>query len=185
MKRSWLPVALPRRAVAVLLLLAQIALYAYFIFNSSALSTAATALLWLLSVAVALCVITKKGESAYKLTWIFFILSLPLFGAFMYLLLMSNASGFWFKNRIKESVEHARPYLNHGDTGAAAADGRKELRYLSSYLGFPACEETEAEFLPSGEAMFSSLKEASCLISQPAAVWTRWGSGEIRLIRAL
>ncbi len=158
-KNLWLPVALPGRVLAVLLLLAQIALYAYFIFNSNLLSTAATVLLWLLSVVVALCVITKRGESAYKLTWIFFILSLPLFGAFMYLILMSSTSGFRFKKRIRESVEHTRPCLDHGDARTAVSCERKEARYLSTYLGFPACKETEAEFLPSGEAMFSSLKE--------------------------
>lgn len=159
--KQWLPITLPKRLLAVFLLLLQIFLYAYFIFSSGAFSTATTVVLWVVGVVAALCVVTRKGESAYKLTWIFFILSLPLFGAFMYLMLMGNTSGLRFKRRVRESEAHAWPYLKPEEETEpmTALDERKELRYLSSHVGFPVCGQTDAAFFPSGEAMFAALKE--------------------------
>lgn len=148
-----------KRFVAILLLLLQLFLYAYFVFSSSKLSGVVTAFFWVLGIAVALCVVTRKGDTAYKLAWIFFILAFPLFGGFLYLLLVGNLSQWRFKRKVATSVASLPQGLRLAGESDALGRERREIRYLTETLSFSLYDGTDAAFLPSGEEMFKELKQ--------------------------
>ncbi len=159
-KKHFFSATARKRFLVVFLLLLQIGSFAYILLSGSFLSTTAWVALNVVSVVVALFVVTKKGESAYKLTWIFFILSFPIFGAFMYLILASSITRKALAARVAEATKETHAYLRSFVAEEGRACTRKEVVYLSDSVGFPACCNTEACFLPSGESMFEKLKEA-------------------------
>lgn len=149
---------LQRRGVVALLLALQLFLYSYLVFSSSRLSGIVTAFFWALGIVVALCVVTRKGETPYKLAWIFFILSFPLLGGILYLLLVGNISQLKFKRKVADSVARVPVGLKLVGESALEVCGRRELCYLTHSLSFSAYSDTEADFLRSGEEMFVALK---------------------------
>ena len=147
-----------KRPVVVLLLLAQLFFYAVFVFGSSRSSVAVAVSFWIMGALLALFAVTRKSESPYKLSWIFFILALPLFGGFFYLLLVGNFSQIRFKKRVASSVDRMPDALRLAPMDEVDLRERRELAYLAGTLPFTAYDHAEASFLASGEEMFARLK---------------------------
>ena len=74
MKKKWLLPLLRRRFLVALLVMAQAALFIYFLLSTSKLSSVVAHAFSAISVIVSLFVLAGRGESSYKLTWIFVIL---------------------------------------------------------------------------------------------------------------
>ena len=157
-KKHFFPAVARKRFLAIVLLLLQIGFFAYILLSGSFLSTTAWLVLSIISVIVALFVVTKKGESAYKLTWIFFILSFPIFGAFMYLILASSVTRKALAKRAQEAAERTSELITAFCVDEPSC-ARREVLYLSKSVGFPAYSDTDAAFLPSGESMHERLKD--------------------------
>ena len=78
---------LSHRLFIILLLLSQIAFFGYLVLSGSESSWLVSLFFSLVSMLVAIHVVSKHEKPGYKLTWVFTILTLPIFGGAFYLLM--------------------------------------------------------------------------------------------------
>jgi cardiolipin synthase len=152
-----------RRIFVIAILLIQIGFFVLLIVGSLSFRYIGWALN-ILSLAVCIHVLNKKEKSAYKITWIFLILMIPIFGGALYLIFYSQSNPRKLKRLMERINREAKPWfsLPGNSLPALAAESRdflSQARYLEQYAGFPVYARTRTEYLPSGEAFFERLLE--------------------------
>ncbi len=165
MNRKWYRIILRRRLIVALLLIAQIVLFVFMVTAWNKYYSILATVLTVVSLVVSLCILTRREKGAYKLTWIFVILAVPVFGVLLYLYVRLQSSNKFLNRRQAELSEHTRPlYGLDGMTDSAyndavAADPRDltQLSYLKNFAGFPVYPATEAVYLSPGEEKFDCL----------------------------
>lgn len=162
MNQRWFRALFRRRALVIALLLIQIAFVGVLIFTGSQAFQWINGVLRIVSFLAALYIVSKKDKGAYKTAWIFLILTFPLFGGLMYLLVHSQATTRWVAKEIRRSEEKAAPlYCLPGDgyaqAEAAIGDRFPQVRYLQNFMGFPIYTHTATTYYSPGEEMFAAL----------------------------
>ena len=162
MNQRWFRALFRRRALVIALLLIQIAFVGMLIFTGSQAFQWINGVLRIVSFLAALYIVSKKDKGAYKTAWIFLILTFPLFGGLMYLLVHSQATTRWVAKEIRRSEEKAAPlYRLPGDgyaqAEAAIGDRFPQVRYLQNYMDFPVYTHTATTYYSPGEEMFAAL----------------------------
>ena len=115
-----------------------------------------SALFTLLSAVMALYIVRKDENPAYKISWIMIIGLVPLLGGLLYLLFGNKRPS----RRMRRLVETTRNehYASMVDNPAAARRLPPRLaatsNYVASYGPYPAWNTTAAEYFASGEEMF-------------------------------
>jgi cardiolipin synthase len=117
-----------------------------------------------LSIVVCVHILNKTEKSAYKLTWIFLILMIPIFGGALYIIFLLQSNPRMLRRYFERISRHIEPYFYlPGDSlpslTAEDRDFLPQARYLQKYAGFPVYIHTQAEYLPSGEAFFKKIQE--------------------------
>ena len=161
--QKWFRQIFRRRVLIIIMLLIQVGFLAYFIISGSMFSQRFSKLLTLLSLFVALYVISKKEKGAFKLTWVFFILLFPLFGGLMYLLFNFQTSTKRFSNRIELIKERTKHYFflpgnNYDEAKSCIPEHISQIRYLQQFAGYPICKNSSTKYLSPGEKKFEVLK---------------------------
>ena len=160
MKKKWLLPLLRRRIVVGLLVLAQAVFFVYFLVSTGRVSSVLSGAFSAISVLVSLFVLAGKGESSYKLTWVFVILIFPVVGGLLYLSFDQHALRYSLMRRAKLANQRTMSHRYAAGGIAPKTDALpRAVHYLSHFAGFPAYENAESTFLPSGREMFSRLKE--------------------------
>lgn len=117
-----------------------------------------------LSSIVVIWILKNKSNPAYKMAWVIPILLFPIFGGLFYLFLGGNKTKKKTKERMK-SITHktidALPpmYEVLQSIQEQNADAGFQSRYIQNYAYHPPYLNCEAEYLASGEATFTRLKE--------------------------
>jgi cardiolipin synthase len=161
---SWVRVVFRRRVFVISMLLVQIGFLVVLIAGSSISFQYFSWALNVLSIVVCVHILNKTEKSAYKLTWIFLILMIPIFGGALYIIFLfqSNPRKLRrYSERVDRRIEphfylpgDSLPFLSTEDR-----DFLPQARYLQKYAGFPVYGHTRAEYLPSGEAFFKKVRE--------------------------
>ena len=147
--------------IASILILLQIFLFVYLLFSSNKLASYAYLLVDVLSVLITLYLINKSYEPTQKLSWLLFIIILPIVGVPVYLLFSSNhISKKYSKIYVvddpneKEEQEYQRVIedLENKDPNIAS-----QFRYIHDKAGLPVKDGTKTEYFPSGELYFDKL----------------------------
>ena len=73
-----------RRAVIILILLVEISSFIFLIVAGTTISEVAAIIFRVLSIVVALYVVSKNDKGGYRLIWVFLILMFPVFGGVLY-----------------------------------------------------------------------------------------------------
>ena len=169
MRKAWLSKLMRRRAEVILLMILQIALIIYLVASGSHSSTVINIIFRILSIVVALHIISQRKKGAYKLTWIFLILIFPLFGGLFYILFVYQNTVIRSRRKITQTEQESRKhFIKTQKTFIKEIPQNYEysaqMNYLTKYSLFPASDKTSTHFLSSGEKMFealvSALKEA-------------------------
>ena len=151
---------LRRRFLVALLVAAQASFFVYFLFNTSYFSSVIIYIFNAISVLVALFVLAGHGESSYKLTWVFVILTFPVVGGILYLYFDQHFLRFSLIRRARRVETRIAPVMRStGSTACIAAEHPKSLRYLSDFVGYPAYADADTTFFASGREMLERLKE--------------------------
>ncbi|MDR1618248.1 MAG: cardiolipin synthase [Treponema sp.] len=164
MQKKWLRVVFRRRVFVILILLIQTGFLLFLIAGSSMYFHYLSWTLNVISIMVAVYVLNKKEKAAYKLTWIFLILMIPIFGGAMYIFFYLQSNPRKVRRRIARVEKETGPFFTLGGNRlpsfAAAHPGLlPQARYLEEYAHFPVYTNTETEYFPSGEAFFERLME--------------------------
>ncbi len=162
-KPKWFRDLLRRRLFFCLLILLQLAILIFSIFVRSSTSTIISIFFRLISVIVAIHIISRRDKEAYKLTWVFFILIFPVFGGLLYLFFFCQTHSRKFLKRdakIRERLQSAH-FSESAFTKAAAFahDHARQIEYLEKYAGFPIYENVSAEYFTPGEKFWERLLE--------------------------
>jgi cardiolipin synthase len=157
-----------RRVFVITALLLQIGFLVLLIAGSSISFQYFSWVLNILSIVVCIYILNKTEKPAFKLTWIFLILMIPIFGGVLYIIFLfqSNPRAFrrYFEQVISRSAQYF--YLPGDNLPSLLVEDRDFLpqaRYLQKYAGFPVYNHTLTEYLSSGEAFYKKvLKELEC-----------------------
>ena len=109
-------------------------------------------------------IVNKRGNPSYKITWIIFILAIPVFGISLYLLWGGSRVLPHFKRRMQNCQKHYMPLL-YDDPDIRERlryDDRNHSRqadYLTKESGYPLYDGTSVEYLSPGEKFFPRFLE--------------------------
>lgn len=163
MRKRGLPI--PFRAVAALLLiLFQIAVLITLIYLLSVKFLWVYTLFEILSILLAIVLICKKDNNYYKMSWVVFILAIPLFGGIIYLIWGGNRIFPHIKKRLRHSQRDQGMYLVqnlHVESRLEYEDlhHSRQSKYLRRESGYPVYSGTTTEYLSPGEVLFPRLLE--------------------------
>lgn len=163
-RKPWLKAIIQRRLLVIILLLLQIASILFLLTSSSKASAIIQFSLTILSFVVVFYIISKKGKAANKLTWIIIILTFPIFGGLLYIIIR-----FQYSNRSLRRLHHLisdklyqliKPQKDRlPEVVSQFPDSRVTAQYLQNYSGFPVYNNTETEYLCPGEVFYKRLIE--------------------------
>jgi cardiolipin synthase len=153
-----------RRAFVILILLVQIGFFIFLIIGSSMSFQYISWGLNVLSIIVSIHVLNKKEKAAYKLTWIFLIMTFPIFGGILYIIFYFQSNPRTLKRLIRRTINQSRPSFSLAGNSlpalaASLPEHLPQAHYLQEYAGFPVYTRTRTEYFPSGEAFFPRLLE--------------------------
>lgn len=154
--QKWFRALFKRRVVFILLMLVQLALILYLLFSSSQVSHAISVAMNLISLGVSLYIISQKGKPAYKITWIFLIMLLPVLGGSLYLLFNFQSSTKKMADKILSTDKKARAIngtkeFDCGEDDDNIPDNLQQIWYLKNFGGFPYYKDTKTKYLTPGE----------------------------------
>ena len=122
---------------------------------------------WIFRIGAILLVVyiaNKDDNPAYKLAWTIPILIFPIFGAVLYLMLGDKQPSRKLRHALEESIEDTQFLL--GQDYSVMENLEKEdfqvagqAKYIDRYGGYPIYQNSDAQYYPSGEAMFEELLE--------------------------
>ncbi|MDR1239244.1 MAG: cardiolipin synthase [Treponema sp.] len=144
------------------ILFAQIAFLIALIIGSSRSFRYISWILNVLSIIVSVHILNKKEKAAYKLTWIFLIMTFPIFGGILYIIFYFQSNPRKLKRLIRRAQDQCGPFFSLAGNSlpslaASLPEYLPQAHYLQRYAGFPIYTRTQAEYFPSGEAFFVRL----------------------------
>jgi len=151
MKRI-LRMLLSRTAFVLILLLLQIVLFLVVIEYFSQFAYVNT-IFYGISILIVLYLVSSDGDPNYKLSWIIPILLFPLFGGIFYL--------FYRQRNVSKKViqEHLQIDQNRKQFISTEMVSETRTAHYLNTLFWPSYDQTQTEFLSSGEIMFDKLKK--------------------------
>ena len=161
-KRKWFRALFRRRVLVGSLILLQAVLLIRLVSDGSRTSHLISGFLTLLSTVAVLYIVSKKDKGAYKTTWVFLILSFPLFGGLFYLLFNFQTTTHSFAKKIEDTHKKAVPTWSLLDSSYDQAKEQlgayfPQVRYLQDHVGFPIYDATETMYLTPGESVLEVL----------------------------
>ncbi|MDD4849685.1 MAG: phospholipase D-like domain-containing protein [Gemmiger sp.] len=101
----------------------------------------------------------------FKISWMALFLIMPLPAGFLYLLWGNKRPAMRMRHRLERESRRIRPLLLQEpaplrELEAADPRGALTARYLRDYGPYPVFSGTEADYYPTGEAMFPAMLEA-------------------------
>ena len=148
-------------SVSILILL-QLGLIYMLIYLLSVRLTEFLFIVQVLNMMIVIYILNKNDNPSYKMTWIIFILGIPLVGGITYLMFggrkvprdirtgikeLNNGQAILIQEKAVMDSIHEKEYL-------------RQARYLYDNTGFPIYKNTKVTYLSSGEAKFEALVNA-------------------------
>lgn len=157
-----LKIVFARPMLVILMLLVQI-----FLIIGLILTRATQQVMWileLLSLFIVVYVVNRRDKPAYKIAWILLILSVPVFGGLLYLLVTGQSQSGSFRKLVKKNEEAAKRYI---PIDRDVIEGFKreykehepQVNYLTNYALFPMYSNTRTEYFSPGEEFFPKYLE--------------------------
>lgn len=150
--------------VGAFIILLQFGWFVYLIYSATAANTAINACLQIIAVALALYVANKDIRTSYKMSWIFLILFLPLFGCPAYFIFGHSGLTKKARQRCKKYMEMVCQYrMGNEETEKQLISedfyAGQQACYLSRYAGYPLHREGESTYFKNGESAFPQMLE--------------------------
>lgn len=164
MKKRPLRAIFNKRILVILLILLQLAAFIFVVCTQGVVSKLFMLFMQVAGLIVAIRILVRKWESAFKFTWLFIVIIFPVFGVLFYLMFNHQATSKRFSVKIRSSEDRMSKFQDTLSVDPLeAAKILPEYTPLIRYLdggGFPVYSDTQAEYQPIGEQMFLGMKEA-------------------------
>ncbi len=161
-KKGLFRVVFSRTGIILLLLLVQIGMmmssvlylheYIHFVYGTMVI----------LQIVVLIYLINAEGNPAFKMTWMLFVLAVPIFGVVFYIFVKTQPGSKFMKNRLAAMKIETDPYMQQDPEVIEAIWASKSANanlsyYLSNQLGFPTYRNTDVKYFPLGEYKFKAM----------------------------
>ena len=162
-----------QRTSIIILLLLQIFLIAGWVVGLISYGVWIYYLLTVLGLCIAIYIINKDENPAYKLAWVVPLLAIPLFATVAYLLLTNQYGTRKAREAHLKRCQETKPQLRQSEFALEhlkeQSDSAYRLaKYLDRYGGYPTCENSTVRYFCDGmekfEAMVEELKKAKKFI---------------------
>lgn len=153
-----------RTAVVLVLLLLQISLMAFTMTYLRNYTSYMYGIFVMLSVVAVIYIINEKGNPAFKMTWLLFVLLVPVVGVGFYLFTKAEIGTRYLGARLEKLRLETEPYMRQNETIVRAMRGGRLANtnlshFLYQQVGFPTYGNTQAEYFPLGDDKFPALVE--------------------------
>lgn len=153
-----------RVTLVTLALLAQIITMALMIWRFSNYFLIFDIIFMVISVLVVLYILNRKSDPTYKIAWIIPIMLFPVFGGLFYLMFGGTGLSSRMKDKMHFITDKMKECLyQHPVTVDNLKIENKiafnQAKYIEKYSNCPVYDNSETEFLPSGEEFFEHLTE--------------------------
>lgn len=161
MKRIW-RLIYSRVFIVLLLLLLTIWTVFWVVTSVTTYFPAILAVLQIFAIIVAITIVNRPMNASFKLTWILFVMGVPIFGALFYFILQSNIETRRYRKNFQQQAEQLREY-GHTSYKVLSGLGEKDkeqlklAHYMSEHVGYALHANSDAKYYPSGEAWFEDL----------------------------
>jgi cardiolipin synthase len=164
MKKKISRLVFRRRVFVITTLLVQIVFFAFLIIGTSVYFEYANIILNIISIGVCIHVLNRHTKPAYKITWIFLILLVPIFGGILYLFFNSQSNFRKFRRTLERNIQksHEVFYLSGNrlpELLETSPEFKPQAHYLQDYAGYPVYSNTKATYFDSGESYFRRVLE--------------------------
>lgn len=159
--------------ITILVLILQFAIM-YFLYSATkGISTYATAIFEIIKLITVIYLLQRNDSDAYKMSWILFIMFLPIVGILAYHFWGNSKLRFKVREELERIRENSNKYFEHDEQikkEILDIDKRvyNEINYINKMTGYPICRNEGIEYLDIGENFFrtliTDLKEAKDFI---------------------
>ncbi|MCM1107343.1 MAG: cardiolipin synthase [Blautia sp.] len=150
--------------LGILIICLQFFWLVYMVCRATAANSFINIIFEIFAVVLCLHIANKEIRTSYKLSWIFLILLLPVFGIPAYYLFGRPELTKGARKKMERVAQAFRPL--RGETPAVKKAlyqedfyAGKQSAYITDYAGYPLYYEEETEYFSSGEAVFPRLLE--------------------------
>lgn len=161
MKRIW-RLIYSRIFIVLLLLLVTIVTIFWVVTSVTTHIPTFLAVLQIFSIIVAISIVNRPMNASFKLTWIIFVMGVPIFGALFYFILRSNIETRRYRKSFQKQADLLKQY-GHTSYKVMSGLGEKDkeqlklAHYMSEHVGYALHVNSDAKYYPSGEAWFVDL----------------------------
>lgn len=106
-----------------------------------------------------LTLIKYSKNYSYTLPWIIILITFPLIGTLMYIIIGNNKNRSKVLKSIVESEKNSKKYLVQDKKIQEEIKKNSKIRYLSNYCGYPVTKNNEVTYYPIGEEAFEAMLE--------------------------
>lgn len=161
-KNKLFGVVYSRTALVFLLLLFQVGLMLYTFNYLEAYSGYLYGIFVVLSVFAVVYIINDKGDPAFKMTWLLFVLLVPVSGVGVYIFTRMEIGTKYIGKRLEKLRIETEPYMQQNDEVVDAMRSSRLANtnlslFLYKQVGFPTYGNTVAQFFPLGDDKFPVL----------------------------
>lgn len=161
-KKGLFRIIFSRAGIFVILILLQLLIFVGTTFYLQEYRAYIYGLLKILSVGVVIYIINCKGNPAFKMTWILFVMAFPVIGTVFYIYVETQVGTTFMKQKSAQLKQEMSPYMQQDqdvvDAIWASKSANAQLSYyLSHQLGYPTYRNTEVKYFPLGEYKFKYL----------------------------
>lgn len=153
---------LSKLVLGALAIILQIGWMIYMVERATQISNIFNYVLHILALLLALHIINKDTKLYFKLSWVFFILCLPIAGCPCYFFFGRSELTRKRRRQLTDIYQQINPYrkedvrikqrLKEEDT-----DAWRQSEYITNYAHYPIYEEEDTKYYPSGEEMYEDL----------------------------
>ena len=153
-----------RTAIILALLLAQACLFVYTLNYMQHYKSYVYGIYVMISVVAVIYIINEEGTSSFKMTWLVFVLVVPVAGVGFYIYTKLELGRKVLRNRLEMLWGEVEPYMTQNEHVIRSMRSSRlanvNLSYfLYKYVGFPTYGNTRAGYFPSGEEKFEAMLE--------------------------
>ena len=150
--------------LGALIIILQFCWFVYLLYSVSLTSSIADIAITVLAIVLALYVSSRDMRSTYKISWIFLILALPLFGCPAYFLFGRGGLTRRTRQKMDEVNNKIRSFSQQEQKTMEQLKEEdfyawQQAGYLTEYAGYPLYREKDSQYFSSGEALFPKLLE--------------------------
>ena len=162
-KKGIFHIVFSRTALVFLLLIFQVVLLFEMFTSLVKYAPVMYLLLLILGSAVVIYIINRKENPAFKMSWILFVMAIPIVGMLFYLFTRVQIGTRFIGKRLQDLSLETKPYMEQDeeiieDLRVSKPANANLAHYMSRQAGYPIKRNTSVKYFPLGEDKFEQLK---------------------------